>query len=66
MKNETRGRKPLKPDERKSLTRSVRMTPVDFKMLVDRFGSIQSFFDLALLFEREQIEKSLAGKLKSK
>jgi len=55
-----RGRPPIKPDQRKALTRSVRMTPGDFEMLIERFGSLQSFFDLAVIAER-----NLKGSTKS-
>ena len=42
------GQPPKKPNERKSITTSVRMTPPNEKKLIKKYGSVQRFFDNCL------------------
>lgn len=42
------GQPPKKPSDRKSVTKSVRMTPPNEKMLIEKYGSVQVFFDQCL------------------
>jgi hypothetical protein len=56
MKKETRGRKPMKPEDRKSRCASVRIKPLVWLRLVDKYGSIQVFFDNCVKAEKEKDE----------
>lgn len=52
MKKETRGRKAMNSEERKSERVSLRLTKSDREMLISRYGSMQVFFDHCLQDER--------------
>ncbi len=45
MKKETRGRKPLKAKDKKSVRVSVRCTQKDAKLIKKYYGTLQFFFD---------------------
>ncbi len=53
-KRETRGRKSMLPEFRKSRNVTVRITEKNYTLLKNRYGAMQIFFDICVNSESEE------------